>query len=106
MLNEERRRSIVEIVQRKGRAVVSELARQFGTSEITIRRDLDLLEDRGLLCRTHGGALSVQSASDADHGMIERELQHSREKLKIAAAAIKLVKEGQSVLLDSGSTTT
>ena len=106
MLNEERRRNIVEVVQRNGSAVVSDLARQFGTSDITIRRDLDLLQDRGLIYRTHGGALSVQSASDADHSLIERELQHPREKLRIAVAAAKLVSEGQSVLLDSGSTTT
>lgn len=106
MLNEERRRSIVELVQRNGRAIVSDLAQQFGTSDITIRRDLDALRDRGLICRTHGGALSVQSVSDADQSLVERELQHPREKLRIAAAAVKLVKDGQSVLLDSGSTTT
>ncbi|HVJ05377.1 MAG TPA: DeoR/GlpR family DNA-binding transcription regulator [Candidatus Saccharimonadales bacterium] len=106
MLNEERRRSIVEVVQRNGRAIVSELARQLGTSEITIRRDLDALQDRGLIHRTHGGALCIQSGSEADHSLIERELQHPREKLRIAVAAAKLVKEGQSVLLDSGSTTT
>lgn len=106
MLNEERRRSIVELVQQTRCAIVSDLARQFGTSAITIRRDLDVLAGRGLICRTHGGALSVQSASDSDHSLIERELQHPREKLRIAVAAAKLVKEGQSVLLDSGSTTT
>jgi DeoR family transcriptional regulator of aga operon len=106
MLSEERRRAIVEVVQKKGRAIASDLARQFGTSDITIRRDLDALEERGLIYRTHGGALSIQNSSDADHSLIERELQHPREKLRIAAAASKLVKEGQSVVLDSGSTTT
>lgn len=106
MLSEERRRSIVGVIERNGRAVVSDLARQFGTSDITIRRDLDVLNDRGRVCRTHGGALSVLSARDADQSLIEREIQHPREKIRIAAAAAKLVKDGQSVLLDSGSTTT
>ena len=74
--------------------------------DITIRRDLDVLDDRGRVCRTHGGTLSVLRAWDADQSLIEREIQHPREKLRIAAAAAKLVKDGQSVLLDSGSTTT
>lgn len=106
MLNEERRRSIVERVNRDGRVIVNTLAREFGTSEITIRRDLEILHQRGAVYRTHGGALPIQTSSDADRSLIERELQHPREKLRISEAAAALVQEGQSVLLDSGSTTT
>ena len=106
MLNEERRRNIVEFVNRHGRGLVRDLARKLGSSEITIRRDLDMLHDRGLVYRTHGGALPIQSASEADRSLTERELQHPREKIKIAAAAAKCVHEGMSVILDSGSTTT
>ncbi len=106
MLNEERRRSIVERVNRTGRVIVTDLAREFGTSEITIRRDLEILHQRGAVYRTHGGALPIQTSSDADRSLIERELQHPREKLRIAEAAASLVQEGYSVLLDSGSTTT
>lgn len=106
MLNEERRRSIVERVNRTGRVIVNDLAREFGTSEITIRRDLEILHQRGAVYRTHGGALPIQTSSDADRSLIERELQHPREKLRIAQAAASLVQEGFSVLLDSGSTTT
>ena len=57
VLNEERRRSIVEFVNQNGRALVRELAKKYSSSEITIRRDLELLHNRGQLYRTHGGAL-------------------------------------------------
>jgi DeoR family transcriptional regulator of aga operon len=105
MLNEERRRRIVEEVQRSGRAVVSELAQRFETSVMTIRRDLQVLGEHGLILRIHGGALSVQTALYADRSLTEHELLHAQEKRRIALAAVKMVKEGQSVLLDSGSTT-
>ena len=106
VLNEERRRDIVDFVNQNGRALVRELAKRFGTAEITIRRDLEMLHDRGLIYRTHGGALPIRAGSESDRDLTERELQHPREKQKIAAAAARMVKEGQSIILDSGSTTT
>jgi DeoR family transcriptional regulator of aga operon len=106
VLNEERRRSIVDFVNQNGRALVRELAKKFGSSEITVRRDLELLHDRGLIYRTHGGALPIRAGSESDRDLTQREMQHPREKLKIASAAARMVKEGQSIILDSGSTTT
>jgi DeoR family transcriptional regulator of aga operon len=106
VLNEERRRSIVDFVNQNGRALVRELARKYTSSEITIRRDLELLHSRGLIYRTHGGALPIRAGSESDRNLTEREMQHPREKQRIAAAAAKMVKEGQSVILDSCSTTT
>src|SRR6516225_5228677 len=106
VLNEERRRAIVDFVNQNGRALVRELARKFGSSEITIRRDLELLHEHGLIYRTHGGALPIRAGSESDRDLTQRELQHPREKLKIAAAAARMIKEGQSIILDSGSTTT
>jgi DeoR family transcriptional regulator, aga operon transcriptional repressor len=106
ILNEERHRAIVDFVNQNGRAVVRELAPRFGTSEITIRRDLEMLHERGLLYRTHGGALPIRAAAESDRNLTERELQHPREKMRIAAAAARLVQKGQSIVLDSGSTTT
>ena len=106
VLNEERRRTIVDFVNQNGRALVRELAVKYSTSEITIRRDLELLHNRGLVYRTHGGALPIRAGADSDRNLTERESQHPREKQRIAAAAVKLVREGQSVVLDSGSTTT
>jgi len=106
VLNEERRRAIVDFVSQNGRALVRDLARKYSSSEITIRRDLELLHNRGLIYRTHGGALPIRVGTESDRNLTEREMQHPREKQRIAAAAVKLVKEGQSVVLDSGSTTT
>jgi DeoR family transcriptional regulator of aga operon len=56
--------------------------------------------------RTHGGALPIRAGTESDRNLTEREMQHPREKQRIAAAAAKMVREGQSVVLDSGSTTT
>lgn len=106
MLNEERRRSIVEMLQREGRVFVANLARHFRTSQITIRKDLEVLDNQGLIHRTHGGALPVQSGALVDPTLREKEKQHREEKIRIAMAAAKMVEEGQSVLLDSGTTTT
>jgi len=106
VLNEERRRSIIDFVNQNGRALVRELAKKYGSSEITIRRDLELLHNRGLVYRTHGGALPIRAGAESDRNLTEREMQHPREKQRIAAAAAKMVREGQAVVLDSGSTTT
>jgi len=106
VLNEERRRAIVDYVNQNGRALVRDLARKYSSSEITIRRDLELLHNRGLIYRTHGGALPIRAGTESDRNLSEREMQYPREKQRIAAAAAKLVKEGQAVVLDSGSTTT
>jgi DeoR family transcriptional regulator of aga operon len=106
MLNEERRRSILELIQRDGRVLVKDLAKHFHTSQITVRKDLEVLDSQGAIQRTHGGALPVQSGALLDPTLREKEKLHRREKLRIAAAAVKLIEEGESVLLDSGTTTT
>lgn len=106
MLNEERRRLIVEMLHREGRVLVRQLARHFHTSQITIRKDLEFLDTQGVIQRTHGGALPVQSGALLDPTLREKENLHREEKLRIARAAAQMVEEGQSVLLDSGTTTT
>jgi DeoR family transcriptional regulator, aga operon transcriptional repressor len=105
VLNEERRRAIVEMVNQNGRVLVQELGQRFGTSLVTIRKDLETLHGRGLLHRTHGGALPLTSGALLDPSLREKEKLHRREKLRIGQAAARLVKEGQSVVLDSGTTT-
>lgn len=106
MLNEERRRAILELVNQDGRVLVKELAEKFGTSQITIRKDLELLHSNGHVHRTHGGALTVESGALVDPTLREKEKLHRKEKLRIAETAAHMVQEGESVLLDSGTTTT
>ncbi|PYV16853.1 MAG: DeoR/GlpR transcriptional regulator [Acidobacteria bacterium] len=104
-LNEERRRAIIELVNQHGRVLVQELGHRFGTSQVTIRKDLEVLHSQGLLHRTHGGALPLTSGALLDPSLREKEKLHRREKLRIGQAAARLVKESQSVVLDSGTTT-
>ncbi len=106
MLIEERRQHVLATIKQEGRVLVSELSETLGISRITIRKDLDYLEAKGLLQRTHGGALAPQTGSLLDPTLQEKEQYRLKEKQRIAEAAVKLVKEGQCVLLDSGTTTT
>jgi DeoR family transcriptional regulator, aga operon transcriptional repressor len=104
MLNEERQRAILELLRRDGRVVVVDLAEKYDTSQVTIRKDLDALHLKGLIHRTHGGALPARDALE-DPTLREKEKLHRKEKLQIAAAAVSMVSEGQVVILDSGTTT-
>src|SRR3984957_19403245 len=106
MLIEERRQHIFSLAQKHGRVLVEELSESLGISRITIRKDLDYLQSKGLLLRTHGGALLPGNGALSDPSLQEKEGRHTQEKLRIAAAAANLVQEGQCVLLDSGTTTT
>ncbi len=106
MLNEERRRHILDILNRDGRVLVVDLAKQFRTSQVTIRKDLDALEAHGRIHRSHGGALPARESALEDPTLREKEKLHRKEKLQIAAAAARMVQEGQVVILDSGTTTT
>jgi DeoR family transcriptional regulator of aga operon len=98
----ERRRRICELLRAEGRVRVDALAFRFGTSQVTIRADLSTLEMAGALTRTHGGALNVP---DADQPLSVKQLQHRAEKLRIAEAAAALIRDGETLILDSGTTT-
>lgn len=97
-----RRERILELVNRRGILSVVELARLAGTSPMTIRRDLTFLDARGLLRRTHGGAVALAARRDVPFRRRERlELQA---KAAIGRAAAALVQEGETILLDAGTT--
>jgi len=83
-----------------------DMARKFETSQVTIRKDLEILHAHGLVHRTHGGALPARQGALEDPTLREKEKLHRKEKLRIADVAASLVKEGQVVILDSGTTTT
>jgi DeoR family transcriptional regulator, aga operon transcriptional repressor len=106
VLNEERRRAILDLINREGRVLVGALAQQFETSQVTIRKDLEALHAQGLIHRSHGGALPSREGALADPTLLEKEKLHHKEKLRIADAAAAMVQEGDVVILDSGTTTT
>jgi DeoR family transcriptional regulator of aga operon len=89
-----------------GRVVVEELAKRFRTSQVTIRKDLEILHSTGRVHRTHGGALPAHEGALEDPTLREKEKLHRKEKIQIANAAANMVEEGQVVILDSGTTTT
>ncbi|MEC5341340.1 DeoR/GlpR family DNA-binding transcription regulator [Brenneria populi] len=109
----ERRNKIVEMVNASGSMLVSDFSTQFGVTEVTIRADLRLLEKKGLLIRFHGGA--AKSASEVPVALLsdendevslnDRYMLAADPKRRIAIEAAKMVHEGDTVLLDSGSTT-
>lgn len=100
----ERRRTILDILQSEGSVRVSELSHLLNVSEITIRRDLELLEKKGYLEKTFGGAILYRRLeleplfSEKDHINIDA-------KRAIAAAAANLVDGNETILINSGSTT-
>ncbi len=101
MLSDERQRAILKTLDRDGRVLVVDLAKHFQTSTVTIRKDLRILHAKGRIHRTHGGALRVLE----DSALQEKEKPHRKEELRIAAIAARMVKEGQVVILDSGTIT-
>lgn len=103
MFAEERRNEILDLIESGKPVKVGDLSQRFGVSESTIRRDLQELENGGVIQRTHGGAISVQSSFELSYQ--EKEVRNFEEKQKIARAAAELVKDGESVFLDSGTTT-
>lgn len=88
----------------RGYASLSDLMQRFGCSISTIRRDLDEMQRKGIVRRTHGGAFHVEARDHPlDYGL--REAKHVAEKQAIGDLAASLIKNGQSVLLDGGTTT-
>lgn len=81
-----------------------QLARDFGVSEMTIRRDLRTLEEEGLVVPCYGGALAARRLT-LEFAFDERRRSQQAEKQRIGEAAAELVEEGQSILLDTGTTT-
>jgi DeoR family transcriptional regulator of aga operon len=100
----ERRQSILENIREQGSARVEKMAKTYDVSEVTIRNDLKYLEEHGLIHRSHGGALLKQNVG-FDHPLAEKQRLHIPEKRKIAEIAAGLIENGDSIILDSGTTT-
>lgn len=104
LLVEERRRLITELVEKNGRATVEDLSTRFGTSSVTIRGDLKVLARQGIIARSHGGALPVSTAAK-DTPVTIKEARWHTQKVRIGRAAAMLIRDGETIILDSGSTT-
>jgi DeoR/GlpR family transcriptional regulator of sugar metabolism len=100
---EERLRYVVGELGRAGRVGVAELARDTGHSEMTIRRDLDLLESQGVLRRVRGGAVGVALRGEFVPFAL-RDRQGADVKRRIAAVVAELIRDGEAVALDNGTT--
>jgi DeoR/GlpR family transcriptional regulator of sugar metabolism len=94
---------ISDLVKTRGAVSVSEIASLLGISESTVRRDLQKLNENGILRRSHGGAISVENTS---HEFVFTERQHhnQEEKSRIGRFALQFIQPGQSVIFDSSST--
>lgn len=105
LLSEPRRRRILEWIQEEGSARVRELAAAFGVSEATIRQDLERLESEGPITREHGGAF-LNSIPAQVGTMTLHHQENMDKKRRIGALAASLVHDGETLILDAGTTTT
>ena len=106
MFKEERKRKILEIIESRGKVVVSDLSHEFNVSEMTIRRDLMELSQHTSIERTHGGAVVANHRSkDFEAPMADRISTYTEEKRKIAAQVAGMIGHGETIFLSSGSTT-
>ena len=104
MFSEQRRQKILEILKGEPFVRVAHLERVLNTSQASIRRDLRALEEAGLLKRTHGGA-SSNLAAGFELSLVQKEDRFKSEKAAIAKIAVGLIAEGETIMLDAGSTT-
>ncbi|WMT40121.1 DeoR/GlpR family DNA-binding transcription regulator [Paenibacillus sp. D2_2] len=101
---EERRQTILAQLSKEGKVQVHDLAGIFNVSTETIRRDLDRLEKEGKLRKVYGGAVQTRSEW-IEPTFMKRSQMHHAEKQSIGRLAASLVREGETILLDNGTTT-
>jgi DeoR family transcriptional regulator of aga operon len=100
----ERRVSILHKLDLDGQVIVSDLSKGLKVSEVTIRNDLNKLEEKKMLVRTRGGAFKLEREG-VDFDLSEKNTHHLKEKKPIGVSAAQLLEEGDTIILDSGSTT-
>src|SRR5689334_15812572 len=103
MLVEERRQRVLDLVSQRGYVALGDLARTIQVSESTIRRDVEYWHREGAVRRTHGGAVYVGNGTSLP-ALEERSGAQLEEKRAVARAAVARIQDGDSVLLDGGTT--
>lgn len=99
-----RREAIVRLISDQGKVGVEELSERFTVSTVTIRNDLNHLSNRGLLIRSRGGAIASK-INTAELPLQEKHTRNLKIKQKIGQVAASLIKDGDTIILDSGTTT-
>jgi DeoR/GlpR family transcriptional regulator of sugar metabolism len=105
MLPNQRKEKIIEMLKEDGSAKVVELARIFKVTEVTIRQDLEKLEIEGLIIREHGGAYLKNVADQVQRFSLANQ-DNLDKKAIIAQKCLEFIEDGDTIILDSGSTTT
>jgi DeoR family transcriptional regulator of aga operon len=100
----DRRQKILEIINQQNQVKVNDLSKIFNVSEVTIRNDLSQLEAKHMLIKTRGGALKSQNVG-LDPNLEIKKSQNLKEKQLIGIATSKLINDGDTIILDSGTTT-
>ena len=102
-----RRAKILEELETKGQVTVRDLSKMFKISEVTIRNDLSQLEKQNMLIRARGGAIKIKYyRMGIDLSISDKQKEFQKEKQRIAKTAIKYIEDGDTIVLDSGTTTT
>lgn len=100
-----RQRRIMDALRSEGAVTVESLVPLLGVSESTVLRDLELLSERGLLSRTHGGAVLPSLSTAFENAYADKTKAFVEEKARIGSRAASLVADGDTLILDAGSTT-
>jgi len=100
-----RRMNILKMLSANGQVFVPELSNEFGVSEVTIRNDLEQLESKQLLIRARGGAMRVDRVVSFDQHLSNKHIINMQEKNRIGKAAAQLIKDSDTIIMDSGTTT-
>jgi len=101
----QRQAEILRRVRSDGGVRVADLVSDFGVSDMTVRRDLEVLAERGLIAKVHGGATSVGNGSTDEPGFAAKSNRQRGEKTAIATRAAALAKPGMAIALSAGTTT-
>jgi DeoR/GlpR family transcriptional regulator of sugar metabolism len=105
MLARQRQALILERVRETGAVRVAELARDLGVSDMTVRRDLEVLHEHGLLEKVHGGATALSGLASFEPGFVAKSSLQQAEKSAIAVAAAERVEPGMAIGISAGTTT-
>lgn len=105
MFQIERQEKILQYINETKKANTDQLAEKFNVSKVTIRRDIDILAEKGLIIKTHGGAVSLNSSLQLEIPYSSKAVANLPEKRAIGITASSFIEDGDIIILDSGSTT-